>query len=732
MVSYRASELPLLLNEVFYHKLAALLVKKDCPNCRNLRVRLDRSQREAERDGGEKSSLEKDLNSWKTKAQSAEEENSKLQKELDTTQKELLQLKLEHLRLLIDAKNNDRAQEAFDEIEGALGKDAEKHDTILLLKHDLAGAHLAKSDYKAADQLLKKVLEERATHKDERYKASFRQRFRVLCNQGQTGLEEAELLLRKEDLDNKSWDEWKLEIGDMLASVLRDLGKYENAILHQKDVWKERKNTQGQRHPGTIRSALHLAALWRSQAEKASQDSRDNYRDYYENNNIEVVRELLTIFDERLSQELTDGVLCASYETGHYYLSRRRQDKWDVAEEFLEWSRDQKGTNRALNDAQRKQLLEDLASIYIERDFVGTLKAEDVFEALYDARRNHLGPAHDETLDCGYQLSRLFARTKQADRLLKAATIMKDVFDTKQEQFRTNGQVTKRLFEIAFLCGTLLLDVAKNPNIKHPPLGEPEVLYQMAEVAFSVVWNNGPNCPEFLRDGTFDNIIKAGHKLMECLKAQQDHVRDTAPKLSSEIWGFPPQQEVKLELGGLMGEILIRIGTCPANKAAIHILHDLWQESQDLRCGSNFGVCLTRLAEFDRAYPVLFNVKQRTADGVPDSPKCAFNLAYCLMALGLYEEARPLCENLARSLSPDDEKAKWARKSLQRIDESSNDKLNIMTKEGEIARLHDQIRDREGIIAGPHNQIVQQQQARGHTSQLRANVDEGNRRRRRS
>jgi hypothetical protein len=446
---------------------------------------------------------------------------------------------------------------------------------------------------------------------------------------------------------------------------------------------------------------LYFSELLRSGAEKARLD-RD--RTYYEESNDDLVKELQKIFKELVSGDLCNGILLATYESGQYYLSHDRQDKRDVAKEFLEWTREQKGIGTALSLEQRIQLLESLEKIYNESN-LQSLKAEDIFEELYDARRKDPGPSHDKTLDCGYQLSRLLEETKQTNRQLKAATIMKEVFDFKQKNFRTNRTVTKQLLDIALFCGTLLLEIVENPNIDCSLLGEPEALYQVAEEAFRFVWDKGPNCPEFQPGYESESRIRVGHNLMKCLKAQQDHVTNTAPELSGEIWSLGPPLKTKLELGVLMGEILIGIETSSADKAAIEFLEDLWQESRDLSCGKNYGVCLTRLAEFDKAYEVLSNVKNRTPDGTFDSTRCGFNFARCLMAKGLYEDARVACMTITSKFPPDDKKAKWAAMFLRKIDNIRMKDGQITAKAGEIVQLGNILRARDNELRLRDNEL---------------------------
>jgi hypothetical protein len=702
IVPCRVSELPPLLDDFFYHSLAALLTKKGCQNCFTSR---SRSELVAKRERDEHSRLSESLSNWQAKAQAAEDKNLALEKELGDTRKKLLELKQEHLQLLIAAKENDQAQRVFDDIEDMLGEIGEDHDTILLLKNELATAHLAKQDYGAASGLLKGVVESQATHKDEAYKDNFKRLCEALRKQGQTELKEAELLLRKEEADNQSSDEWKLEVGDILASVLAQLGSLADAINQQRKTWKETKSMNGSGYPeAKVQRALHFSALLRSGAEEASQESQDTDRKYYEENNSELVRELRKIFKELVSSDLCNRILLATYELGQYYLSHDRRDKRDVAKELLEWTREQKGIGTALSDKQRTQLLESLEKIYNESNF-RSLKAEDVFEELYDARRKDPGPSHDKTLDCGYQLSRLLEETKQTNRQLKAATIMKEVFDCRQKNFRTNQTVTKQLLDVALFCGTLLLEIVESPNIDHSLVGEPATLYQIAEEAFRLVWYKGPNCPEFQPGHESESRVTVGHNLMKCLKAQQDHVSNTAPRLSGEIWSLGPPLKTKLELGALMGEILIGIETSSADRAAIEFLQDLWQESNDLRCGKNYGVCLTRLAEFEKAYEVLSNVKNRTPDGTFDLTKCGFNFANCLMAKGLYEDARMFCMTITSKFPPDDKKAKWAAMYLKKIDDIRIKDGQITEKAGEIFRLANILRARDNELRMRDNEL---------------------------
>jgi hypothetical protein len=642
------------------------------------------------------------LSNWQAKAQAAEDKSLALEKELDDTRKKLLELKQEHLRFLIAAKETDRAQMVFDDIKDILGKSAEDHDTILLLMNELATAHLAKPDYGAASRLLKRVVEAQAKHKDKAYKDNFKRLCGALRKQGQTGLKEAEMLLRTEEADNQSSDDWKLEVGDILAEVLAQSGSFADAINQQRKTWNETKSVNVSGYSDTkVQRALYFSELLRSGAEKASLD-RD--RKYYEESNDDLVKELQKIFKQLVSSDLCDRILLATYESGQYYLSHDRRDKRDVAKELLEWTHEQKRIGTALSNKQRMQLLESLEKIYNESNF-RSLKAEDVFQELYDARRKDPGPSHDRTLDCGFQLSLLLEETKQTNRQLKAATIMKEVFDCKQKNFRTNQTVTKQLLDIALFCGTLILELVESPNIDYSLLGEPATLYQIAEEGFRLVWDKGPNCPEFQPGHDSESRVTVGHNLMKCLKAQQDHVGNTAPKLSGEIWSLGPPLQTKLELGALMGEILIGIETTSADKAAIEFLQDLWQESKDLPCGKNYGVCLTRLAEFEKAYEVLSNVKNRTPDGTFDSTKCGFNFANCLMAKGLYEDAKMACMTITSKLPPDDKKAKWAAMSLKKIDDIRIKEGQITEKTGEIVRLGHILRARDNELRIRDNEL---------------------------
>jgi hypothetical protein len=636
------------------------------------------------------------LSDWQTKAQAAEDENLALKQQLEDTQKKLLELKQEHLQILIAAKENDRAQVVFDDMKDILGRHTEYHGTILLLKNELATAHLDKLDYVAASRLLKGVVEAKATHKDKEYKDSFKRLCGALRKQGPAGLKEAKILLVKEEDDNQSSDEWKLEVGDILVSVLVQLERFAEAINQQKKTWKETKSVNGSGYPeAKVRRALDFSARLRSGAENARQESQESDRKYYEESNAELVKELQKIFKDVVSGDLCNGILLATYESGQYYLSYDRRDKMDVAKELLEWTREQKGT--ALRKEQRIQLLESLEKIYNESDF-RSLKAEDVFQELYDTRRKDLGPSHEKTLDCGYQLSRLLEETKQTNRQLKAATIMKKVFDCKQKNFKTNRTVTKQLLDIALFCGTLLLEIVENPNIDCSLVGEPDALYQIAEGAFRLVWNYGPNCPEFQPGHESESRIKIGHNLMKCLKAQQDHVSKAAPELSGEIWRLEPPLNTKLELGSLMGDILIGIETSSADRAVIELLENLWQESKDLSCGKNYGVCLTRLAEFDKAYNVLSDVKNRMG-GTFDSTRCGLSFARCLMAKGLYEDARTVCVTITSKIPPSDKKAKWAAMFLRKID-------NIRMKDCEIVRLTNILRMRDNDLRARDNDLI--------------------------
>jgi hypothetical protein len=699
IVSCRLSELPPLLDDFFYHSLAALLTKKGCQNCFNSR---NRSELAAKKERDEYSRLSENLSNWQAKAQAAEDKNLALEKELDDTRKKLLELKQEHLQSLIAAKENDRAQVVFDDIKDIMGKHAEDHETILLLKNELATAHLAKPDYGAAIQLLKGVVEAQATHKDKVYKDSFKRLCGALRKHGQTGLKEAEMLLRTEEADNQSSDEWKLEVGDILAEVLAHSESFADAINQQRKTWNETKSVNASGYSDAkVQRALYFSELLRSGAEKASLD-RD--RRYYEECNDDLVKELQKIFKQLVSSDLRDRILIATYESGRYYLSHDQRDKRDVAKGLLEWTHEQKRIGTALSSKQRMQLLESLEKIYNESN-LRSLKAEDVFEELYDARRKDPGPSHDTTLDCGYQLGRLLEETKQTNRQLKAATIMKELFDCKQKNFRTNRIVTKQLLDTALFCGTLLLEIVENPNIDYSLLGKPEALYQIAEEAFRLVWDKGPNCPEFQPGHESKSRVTVGHNLMKCLKAQQDHVSNTAPELSGKIWSLGPPLQTKLELGALMGEILIGIETSSADKAAIEFLQDLWQESKDLRCGKNYGVCLTRLAEFEKAYEVFSDVKNRTPDGTFDSTKCGFNFANCLMARGLYEDARMVCMTITSTFPLDDKKAKWATMFLKKIDNIRIKDGQITERAGEIVRLGNILRARDNELRMRDNEL---------------------------
>ncbi|KAH8893073.1 hypothetical protein GQ53DRAFT_822558 [Thozetella sp. PMI_491] len=711
----RPCNLHVLLGEVLYPKLAEFLATNNsCPVCPELTIELDKAHDAVRGLEGKNSKITEDLKFWMDTATSAEKEKKKLKDDVHSAQSELLalqeearQLRYENLRLLIKAGEAKKAQDILASLSLMARGNREELATLLGFKHALAERLMKDEEYDLASKLLDEVIKERSGSRDQKYRDAFKHSIQA---DRKIQPKKAERLLRTELLQNKLEEYWEFEVTALLASVCEELGNFEEARETQEKLWRMVGGTVELDRPETVTYALYLAALWRQKAERGGSAVDIQY---YTDKSLDILREIRKAFDGSASRKPPDDVIRVMFKTGDRYFSQgkagiQERNKWNVATEFLEWILE--SNSAALDPGERKRLLEGLDFIYRSRNYGEALKAEKVLTELYNVKSLTFDPADPVSIDRGHQLGILMSNSGQEDRLVEAATTMRVVFDATRKQCRDASKVTMKSLEILFFYARLLFRIARSQN-KSTRLGEPEELYQTAAVAFRVVCEQGPRLLSFKPGDKSSFITKAGQHLLECLREQQIHLQSIAPVLSNVIWDTAHADEHRTSLGKVAGEVLVDIGTRPADEAAEHILGCLdgrIPSMQSDSCDINYGRILMRLGNFKKAQEILQRVKNRNGRGLPGTHKYAFDLASCLMTLGRDEDAREICVELQGST--DAGSAKWAAEALKRIERSTEERQKRAQAEKQATELNQALIRQQQQHQQQHQQQQQQQQ----------------------
>jgi hypothetical protein len=683
-----------------YHNMSAETQRYFCPDCKDMDIKLREADTKVELEAEEKSKIKLDLESRQQELESMKKEKLEVENELKKAQDEIMKLTAELLDHLVEREKFDRAQELYKDItplSEISEANASRKKAILTLKIKFAKAQMMNKDYPAAGKLAAEVLKEQGDSRSKLYMESFRLQYEAIRKQTESQWKKAESWLVREYEALKSlvglW-EWRLEVGDMYCDLLGDLKRYNFAIPPQGEIVEERKRRQTEEDQDTIRSTLRLARLYLLDAKNIDVNEKRSSSEY---NNKEKLKALSNIREGAVPAELAENILHEIYDGGCYHISR---NNWADAEIFLELALKLEKTtpgNQYLNNSLRTKLLEYFAPRCAHESTTKPLNPKAVLWSLYEMRKHQHGIGDNKTLEYGYELSQLLAQG-QDDGKYEAAKIMKEIFFSREGQPRSGETLSVEFLKIAFFFGILLLKLAAPANVETRPLGDKAELYHMAELALLTVWDNKSKISSFSKE----QYIDTGEKLILCLNEQQQMKQEVSPNVAREIWALSATQyewdKKRLQLGCSIGGILRAIENKEANKVAVEILQDVWNRKANLesewlaKCGNNLGICLMRLAKYEEGRDVMHELTNLNT--VPKLPEYEYYLAYCLMALGGYDKAKPYCSSVEKQLSDkadDAEKVIWAKKALERIAKDENNRTRITTQKATISQKEKEV-----------------------------------------
>lgn len=662
-----------------------------------MRNELVESRTKIEQEKTENSEMSQKLESLEKELQEEKRKRLEVEGGLKKAHDDLLNLAANLLGYLTESQKFDQAKKVYNNIV-QLYKNPEMNvgriEDILTVKDKFIEVQMMNGKYSDAEELAANVLKERGDIKNDKYQASFRRRYEVVLKQEKSEWKAAGSWLKKEyDVVESQGDLgiWRLEVGDMYCHVLGELGQHSDAIYYQQRIVEERNKRQEKTDMDVIRSTLRLARLHLAYAKELGVEYK---RQYSESAYVDYLSTLQDVCKLEISVELAKGIRDEIYEGACYYVER---DNWSRATEFLDvvFQLEETTTSKNyLDNPSRTKLLEAFAARYRDPPTTTPL-AEKVLQKLYTARMAQCGETDSKTLDCAYELSQLI--NKQCDGSKhEIARLMKIVFFGRRRQLRKSDPAPDAFLREAFFFGCIVRKLAGAENVDHLDLGGKAELYQMAELAFQTVWDNRSKNMSFPRE----TFIEAGENLVRCLNDQQLMKRRAAPAAAKDIWalsGTQSNQMKRLQLGCSIGGLLREMETNEADDQAAVILWDVWNDRETFTVaamgdyGFDLGICLTRSSRYEQGRDVLDELRRKISDAAPKSPKIAYYLAYCLMALGRYNDAASHC-SLATQLGSstadadaDTSKATWAIKALDRITKSQQDEQEITTHLSTIA-----------------------------------------------
>jgi len=647
--------------------------------------------------------------------------------ELKLAKDEINKLNQKKFHLLVEKKapeNHSEAEKVYEDITTQLKQltdtdDSRFKESILKLKFKRAEMLIYQERHLEAEPIAKEVLEARVKGSKD-YKLSHGQVCKALLSQQtEKKHEEAKRLLSIAWEESVECDDWKLQIGDELSSILvaSDIDK---AILVQKQVLAERKKRHANQSgipADMVNSGFHLAKILEKSGEQCRTGTEKSYRDEQRQ---EIFQDLWAFWNVRLPGEVVGDLLTAGYEVGHRYCLKQ---EWNKAESVLtDVSGGMRSGHSYIEQPFKIQVLRALASVYRDGGVKNNTSAESVLGELYQELKSSpdFGPGNEETLRCGYQLSRLIEAQPGRRRTLEAAIVMKTVFDVREEALSNGRPVTRELLDTALSYGRLLWKLAQDTKTGQTVLGDRSMLFHLAQHAFGIVWNKRADNAKL--DKALDNaqILEASRNLATCFVELHNCACADALNQGNEIWTFKQRQDLvrsqeTLDFGYHLGTCLKDLGNVGTDEVAVGILQDIWTPRhqgkssanrnvrRDLRYGNALGVCLLRLGRYKEAGRVLEEVwkehEQLRAGATNATSDYAYNYGCCLLELGDYSKAHGVLTKAKFPLGDAREKPLQhaLEKAQKALDMTKDRDVALSNYTAEQKRAQDLEKDRDEI-----------------------------------
>jgi hypothetical protein len=653
---------------------------------------------------------DKELEDGQQELGRCKEELEDYKRKLQVANDDLLHLRLKTGILMTSTEDESRsfAEGMYEGSDGnkgtatmleALSSDTRKKfkEEILDLQYHYIKRQIAQKRYTKAEELAKDILHELSKEdpKSEFYKRYFMQTVYILQEQGSDEkLQEAHRMLLSVWQPDGPFDIWQLEIGQTISQVAKNLKKYEFAIGYQTTVWAARKAQSKETDLDTVKAGLDVALILQSDAKSRPEGKQ---RLGIEEKRKCVLSGMWELWSSDLPPDVAKLLFTAGYDVAMYHFGC---EEWDEAKSTFEsvYKRFLSCASSMIpGQISKAHILNKLVSSYSKCNSEADKKAKlRFFKDLYAEKRrsDRSGKVKESTLECGYKLSNLIFGKRPPNgaegmsselwsEWIEAAEIMREVFTPCEQKAQRD---TPEFRSKAYLYGRLLLDLAEAPECKEIPLNTRKDLYQRAEQAFKVVWENHTKLNT--------TVIEAGRKLLTCIVSQQKYSREEAYGICNTIWESKKKDTTKshkyLDLGCSFGQSLreLSITNHRTDQLAASILEDVWAvkqelgeqavqnanqepEDRDLRCAHLRGVCLMRLGEYDDASSVLKVVWDSSGHSEKRS-EYALSYAMCLSELAEFEKAS---EVLNQANLNEDQGVEVVRKTMELKSARENEKL---------------------------------------------------------